>query len=240
VECFLRQDYPPDRCELIVLDDAGQYVSQSHTTPKSWHLVSVARRFATLGEKRNASAAFASADVDALVVWDDDDIYLPWALRAHAAALEKAPWSRPSQVLVENQGAMRLKSRASNGLFHPAWAFTREAFRQVRGYPFMQSGQDQGLARLFQQAALPTCDAIELGFSPFLFYRWGSSKSYHLSGMNAKEGYERLETRRHEGAPIERVEPQWEQDYLGILPESIGIDGRRSAPSMTQSLAGER
>ena len=25
IECFLRQDYPPQRRQLVILDDAGQY-----------------------------------------------------------------------------------------------------------------------------------------------------------------------------------------------------------------------
>src|SRR5512137_1054339 len=83
LQCYLMQDYPADRCELIILDDANQYVSQTQTEPKTWHLVTSSRRFRTLGEKRNACAALASADVDAYVVWDDDDIYLPWTLQAH-------------------------------------------------------------------------------------------------------------------------------------------------------------
>ncbi|HUT14422.1 MAG TPA: hypothetical protein VMY42_28310, partial [Thermoguttaceae bacterium] len=49
-----------------------------------WWLLSLGKRFRTLGEKPNACAALASADVDAFAVWDDDDICLPWHLEAMA------------------------------------------------------------------------------------------------------------------------------------------------------------
>jgi hypothetical protein len=171
-------------------------------------VASTSRRFVTLGEKRNATAALASAEADAYVVWDDDDIYLPWMLRAHAAALEKAAWSRPSFVLVESKVKDRLQVREANGLFHGAWAFTRDAFLKAHGYPFMQSGQDQAL----------TADPVELGFAPYYFYRWGTVKSYHLSAMDRKQGYARLADKGHRGPRIEAIEPRWARDYMALVP----------------------
>ena len=57
-----RQDYPAELRELIVVDDAGQYGNQRGD---GWRVVSLPMRFRTLGEKRNASAALVSPDVDA-------------------------------------------------------------------------------------------------------------------------------------------------------------------------------
>lgn len=217
VESYLRQDYPSERVELIVLDDAGQYVSQVHGRPKRWQIVSTAQRFRTLGEKRNASAALVSDDVEAYVVWDDDDIYLPWTLKAHAAALAQAPWSLPSRVLVEKPGRDRLESKQTNGLFHSAWAFSRELFASVGGYPFMQSGQDQALAGRFhrQRESGLAADPIELGFEPFLVYRWETTGSWHLSALDRRRGYQRLARQRHQGPPIEAIRPCWPREYGG-------------------------
>ena len=47
MECFLRQDYPGELRELIVLDDAGQYDNQKG---EGWRLDSVPWRFRTLGK----------------------------------------------------------------------------------------------------------------------------------------------------------------------------------------------
>ncbi len=60
IESFLRQDYPAELRELVILDDAGQYENQSGD---GWRRLSIPSRFRSLGEKRNACAALASVDV---------------------------------------------------------------------------------------------------------------------------------------------------------------------------------
>jgi len=214
LKCYLEQDYPKDRCELIILDDAGQYVSQSHRDPKEWHLISVPHRFTTMGEKRNASAALSSPDVDAFVIWDDDDIYLPWTLRAHAAALEHAPWSVPSAVLLERRNPRMLDLEPTQGRrFHPAWAFTREVFANVRGYPFVQRGQDTAIRQLFWKHKIRTADPLAYGYDPYFIYRWSSSGSWHISALDRETGYQRLAVKAPKGPPLEKLEPFWPRDY---------------------------
>ena len=159
IHCFLRQDYPADQRELVVLDDAGQYENQSGP---SWRLVSTPSRFRTLGEKRNAAAALVGDDVEALAVWDDDDLYLPWALSAAAAALRQAPWSRPSLVL-HPQDDGQLRQHATGGLFHGGWAYRRDLFQRAGGYPAMDNGEDQALAGRFRRLAAASADPCALG-----------------------------------------------------------------------------
>ena len=211
IKCFLEQDYP-DR-ELVILDDAGQYEGQRGDR---WELVSVNRRFRSLGEKRNAAVAMTSPDVDALAVWDDDDLYLPWALSASAAALEAAPWSRPSLVL-HQQADGKLKQHRTGGLFHGGWAYTRAAFTRAGGYPSIDNGEDQAFARRLQRAGQEEADPCRLGFQPFYLYRWGPGAGYHLSGMGSK-GYQRLAMRR---APKANLNIAWPPNYRDpiILPE---------------------
>lgn len=218
VECFLRQDYPADRCELIVVDDCGQYLPQDHWEPKRWFTISSPQRALTIGEKRNASAAFASPQVDAYVVWDDDDLYLPHTLQAHAAALTQAPWSLPSLAWnIAPDGGLQLKK--TGGLFHAAWAFSREAFHKVRGYPWMQSGQDQAIAARLRGCRFSRCDPIELGYPPFFMHRWKRAKkepgSYHLSCVSKVDGYERLASLMHTGPKLP-IDPGWDQDYAAL------------------------
>ena len=185
IRCFLDQDYPPDRRELIILDDAGQYEDQHGD---GWRLTSKAGRFHTLGEKRNAAAALVSDDVEAMAVWDDDDVYLPWALSASVAALRHAPWSRPSLVLHPRADGS-LNQHCTGGLFHGGWAYRRKTFEQVGGYPALDNGEDQALAQQFAWAGVPQADPCTLGFTPFYVYVWGGG--WHLSGMGT-DGYRRL------------------------------------------------
>jgi glycosyltransferase involved in cell wall biosynthesis len=97
IESFLRQNYPRELRELVILDDAGQYENQEGD---GWRLVSIPRRFHSLGEKRNACAALASPDAEGFLVADDDDIYLPHWFSATAEALQRADWSRARLVLL--------------------------------------------------------------------------------------------------------------------------------------------
>lgn len=228
IHCFLRQDYPAEMRELLVLDDAGQYGNQSGP---GWRLVCTPRRFATLGQKRNAAARLVSADVDGLAVWDDDDLYLPWALRASAAALGHAPWSRPSLVLHPNpDGALR--QHLTGGLFHGGWSYRREAFEAVGGYPNeMSNGEDQGLAARLAAAGTPQADPAALGFEPFYVYRWGSSGSvgrgWHLSGLGPA-GYERLGAMTGRRSDIQDLKSQ-----LTIAPPpDIDLDHPRILPGV--------
>jgi glycosyltransferase involved in cell wall biosynthesis len=171
IACFLAQDYP-DR-ELVILDDAGQYDNQQGDR---WRLVSVPERFASLGEKRNAAVEMVSEDTDAIAVWDDDDTYLPWALSACAAALERAPWVRPSQILLAKLGFLhRHQTYAPPGnrkLFHAAWAIDLPTLLNVGGYHQIGSGEDQNLMGRMTLAKIPDCDPLELGFDPYCVVWW--------------------------------------------------------------------
>jgi hypothetical protein len=189
IRCFERQDY--DKRELVILDDAGQYPS---TSGPSWRLVSTAKRFPTLGEKRNAAVQLVSDDVEALAVWDDDDLYMPWALHASAAALELGPWSRPSLVL-HPQPDGSLRQHKTGGLFHSGWAYRRDAFDQAGGYPSMDNGEDQVLAERFCRMNIAAVDPVALGFAPFLVYCWAGGMHLSWAGPRGYEKWGRLTIR---------------------------------------------
>jgi len=200
IRCFELQDYPDEERELVILDDAGQY---DNARGRGWRLTSVPRRFRTLGDKRNAAAGLVSEGVEALAVWDDDDLYLPWALSASVAALRVAPWSRPSLVLHPRPEGTLARHR-TGGLFHGGWAYRRRLFDRVGGYPAMNNGEDQGLARRFAQIGAAHADPCALGFDPFYVYTWGGS--WHLSGLGP-HGYRRLGRRRVSKASLVVADP---------------------------------
>jgi len=161
VESFLRQTYPAELRELVILDDAGQYDPAACDHLPGVKLITTRHRFRTLGEKRNASAALVSPDVDAYAVWDDDDIYLPWHLETMAQVFAAGiSWSRPAEVWIDRR--THLQRKTTGGLFHGSWGFTREAFLAVGGYPAMQSGQDQALAGRLKKAGFKPVSPSEL------------------------------------------------------------------------------
>ncbi|RLS72006.1 MAG: glycosyltransferase [Planctomycetota bacterium] len=115
IACLLAQDYPADRRELIVLDDAGELQNQ---TGDGWQVSSIQRRFRSLPEKFDALAGFARGQV--LVVWEDDDIYLPHHISSHVKAMEGHLWSKPSKVLSDYTG--EIQEEDTTGCFHASLA----------------------------------------------------------------------------------------------------------------------
>lgn len=147
VACFLEQDYPEDRKSLFIYDDACQYNESRFKF--NIHMISEADRCPNLSIKHNKLAKFAAMQqgqpvADIYAVWDDDDVYLPWHLSSIAAAYERGgEFLIPSRAHTtyncgqtgrtvyeptegENERAVR---------WHSSWAFTRELFERVGGYP---------------------------------------------------------------------------------------------------------
>jgi glycosyltransferase involved in cell wall biosynthesis len=182
IRCFERQDYA-DR-EMVILDDAGQYENQQGDR---WRLISVKKRFPSLAQKRNAAASLASPDAEIHAPWDDDDLYLPWALSAHAAALADAEWSRPSLVLQAHQvdGRIVLRQHTTGGLYHGGWAYTRGAFAAAGRYPEGWSGpEDQRLMVALQNRNTREADPCANGRPPAYIYDFGPPiGARHISGM---------------------------------------------------------
>ncbi len=202
IRCFERQTHA-DRF-MVILDDAGQYQTDCGDR---WELVSIPRRFRTLGEKRNAVAALTPLDTDALVIWDDDDLYFPWALEATAAALARGDWSRPSIALLPPSGCSRhwhFRQVLTGGLFHGGWAYRRELFDRAGFYPALSGPEDQGLMHKMEALNPVIVDPIALGFKPF--YVYGARAASGLPNLSClgcnQAAYEALGKAAPPGKPL--------------------------------------
>lgn len=186
IACFLAQDYPANRRELIILDDAGQFPA-SHGP--NWRLISLPSRFRSLAEKYNALAGLSQGEY--LVVWEDDDIYLPWHLSAHATALQRGEYSKPSRIWSHTGDGLNEEQAA--GRFHGSIAFSRRVFVQVGGWPLTKRADfDQQLMAKFGDLNL-TCDPCE-NHAPSYIYRWGTTNQYQaqhaMQAASDEEWYE--------------------------------------------------
>lgn len=169
VECFNRQTY--QNREMIILDDAGMYPSQP--SGDRWRVVSVPDRFGSMCEKRNACAALAR-DADYLAVTDDDDIYLPHWLESLANGLDKHRWVQPTEAY-EFDGHTITRTETFNRqapqfkAHHGQWAYRREAFLEVGGYP--PGADDDLIAKFLRQRIGPSGDSICPEYpEPFYIY----------------------------------------------------------------------
>lgn len=180
IHCFEAQEY--SHREMLILDDSGELAP---ATGPGWRIVSVHERAPSLGAKRNLVASLLSPDADVIVPWDDDDLAMPWALSAIAAALERAEWARPSLVLVRRGKVFQpvhtaWREDGSDKAYHASWGYTVAAFKAVGGYPEEVSvGEDLGLALKLRAAGVSEADPIAGGYQPY--YVVGPWDNEHLS-----------------------------------------------------------
>jgi hypothetical protein len=188
--CFLMQDYPANARELIILDDAAEFRAQSGN---GWELVSVNRRFRSLPEKYNALAGLARGKI--LVVWEDDDIYLPWHISGHVAALSTSrQFSKPSSILCHLNG--QLQRFSASGRFHGSISFTRSALCDIRGWPLTLRGDfDQTFMGQLGKLG-PVADPLS-NKGPSYIFRGECTENYHgqslMTGADDEDWYARAE-----------------------------------------------
>jgi len=132
--CFLGQALPRDcSAELIVIDDGGTFShieAETRDATRRIELRSFDRRFPSLAAKYNAAVESLETRGEArlAVLFDDDDVYLPWHLSAHVTALAedlaqgRPAWSKPARVWSDYSGTWKQEDAA--GRFHGSIAFS--------------------------------------------------------------------------------------------------------------------
>lgn len=185
--CFLAQDYPGQK-EMIILNDLPEQTLKFDHPEVT--VVNVKKRFKTVGDKRNACAALASHDL--LLPWDDDDIYLKHRISFSVRQMKETglPFFKPQTALAGERG--KIKSLLTSFNLHASACFTRELFAEIRGYPSMGSGQDQGFEVPCRKLGLKTSISIKPEDN-FYFYRWADVK-IHLSLYHLLETQETQRT----------------------------------------------
>jgi hypothetical protein len=187
---FERQTYPPERRFLLVFDDAGQL------RPKRgdrWAIVSVPQRYPSLPEKYGAMLELCPDITEAIVVWDDDDLYLSRHIEASVAALQDAGWAHPRYVYSVYAG--RLQVERSDGRFHAALAMRWETCLSVGGWPATRRADfDQQLLAKLQAQFGPAGDSSRL-WGP-TYVHWFSNGLWHsqlfMRSPDDEEWYDRI------------------------------------------------
>lgn len=134
--CFKAQDHPIEKRRLFILDDGGQFDDSFFD---NIHVKSQVEKFDSLPQKFNEIASWAMkewSELDAFAIWEDDDVYLPDHLSTHCEVLKDFDVSMPSRVY-SNYGLPKgtTQIELAEGRFHGSWAFTKELFLKVGGWP---------------------------------------------------------------------------------------------------------
>lgn len=166
---------------------------------------------------------------DAVAVWDDDDIYLPWHLSAAAGALmDGAPSCKPSTIwsLYRPDGAIGEGpwKESGDGRFHCSLVIGTPALQRIGGW--IQTRRAD-----FDQQQIAACSpaADMLPFSPdrlpSFVYRWGSTGTQHCSALmkspDNTDWYDRFAAA--DSRPAGRLVPEYDPETLRVLRTVVPV-----------------
>ncbi|MHC4609205.1 MAG: glycosyltransferase, partial [Planctomycetota bacterium] len=212
IACFLAQDYPAEGRRLLVLDDSGIIPPQAGD---GWQVVSVGSRFPSLPAKYNELVRLFGDWPDAYVVWEDDDIYLPWHLSSYARAMSGRGWCHPEQVWSTYSGTPKIEG--AKGRFHASLAMRQTTMWQVGGWPNTGAADfdQQLLARLGTADSPANPDTV-----PSYVFRWGSTDHPHgqgyMSGPKDETWYYKYAA-AHRLEPCGELTPMFDQDTAATM-----------------------
>jgi len=213
IESFMRQEWDGPK-ELIVLNDhPDQQVVFEHAEVRIFNWKS---RLATLGEKRNLSVRLAK--YNQLLIWDDDDIHLPWRISESMLGLSESQYFKCPQLWIfENEGIYHHIAQYEQW-FHCTAAYSRSLFNRLGGYRAMNTGEDVtfelGLKR--NRTLRKFWKFSELPLERLYYIYRVTHGYYHTTGCTDLTKID---------PPVKsgklKLEPHWETDYCKNVEQEI-------------------
>jgi glycosyltransferase involved in cell wall biosynthesis len=221
---FLQQDYPADKCELVIVNDYHlQKLKFDHPQVRIYNLDET---FSTIGDKENYATELCKGDI--ICQWDDDDVAMPWHLKNVAKYFTDdvniMHWN--PGVFYNGDGITDIRWIGNSGI-----VFRKSAWEAIGGHPIENAGYDMTfIERLHSYGGRLFAEPPKEEAS--WFYMWGG-RGYHMSGQgHDKEGSPNviqrhsmhIENMRMQGKiPTGEIElkPYWKQDYQQILKDYV-------------------
>lgn len=210
VESFVRQDYPEDRRELLILNDAaGQTLACGVPGVR---VINLPARCKSLGGKYNDAIGLARGSL--ILSWEDDDISLPNRISKSVEKIADAPYWNPKgyYFLTYRDGQPQAVSVDHPiGVSHNTSAFTRSAWWHSGRYPLISGAQDAQMDRQLSQLDGAICKPTPVEDWTYI-YRWGV-QPLHLSGRAPHDAfYAEVGTMEVAKGTFEII-PEWRHDY---------------------------
>jgi hypothetical protein len=223
---FLIQDYPADKCELIIVNDYPQQKLVFDHPQVTIH--NLDETFTTIGEKENYAIERCSGDL--IAVWDDDDV----ALSNHLSNVAKF-WKPDANLLHWQNGVFynepvitKLMSIGNSGI-----VYSKKAWEAIGKSPIENAGGDMTLVVAIHNLGR---DKVILANPPneecSWFYMWGG-RGYHQSGQGTDNDTRPNIIQRH-SVHIEQLRaqgkiptgeikliPKWKKNYARMLKDYI-------------------
>lgn len=223
---FLLQDYPADKCELVIVNDYPmQKLIFDHPQVRIFNLDET---FLTIGDKENFATAQCKGDI--ICQWDDDDLAMPWHLK------NVAKYFTPGSALLHWHTAIFMnmpRIETIGGVGNSGIVFSKKIWEQIGGHPIENAGYD--MTFVVKIKTLYPHNIVFAEFSPeeaSWVYVWGG-RGYHMSGMGTDDGTKPNVIQRH-SAHVEllrakgqiptgdvQLKPRWQQDYVKLFKEYV-------------------
>lgn len=176
---FTQQEYPADRRELLIVNDAVNQTLVSDVP--GVRILNMKVRSLSLGFKMNIAIGWARGSI--CLVWEDDDVSLPHRIQQSVDALGAAyEYFEPDGRFFHVKGSAPVIDKKN--CKHHASAYRTASFRNK--YQRVTKGHDSQ-ASGFATNRLKCCpkELTELKDNEYAYvYRWGVSAK-HLSGITA-------------------------------------------------------
>ena len=210
---------------LLILDDGGQFDNQGGDR---WQLVSIPRRFRSMGEKNNAAMSLTVPEAEGLAKMDDDDLFSPWWLASISEALTSGDWVQPRHVIdwvgdrwavVESFGRTGDTGKAC---YHSSWAYSRWLIEATGGSRATCLSDDHEMQDRLRKAGYRS---VDIATPPWYWYgRPGADGLPRYSeaanvGDDGRAAYQR----RSEGLPWIGMVPKWDgpRDWERPIPTEV-------------------
>ena len=185
IQLFLNQTHQDKT--LLLFDDLGTLADTQASIPSTM-LISTNKRCNSVGAKYNIMMEFAYGLYDAVVVIDDDDLYLPNHISSHVEVLTSHEWSKPSTIISAYHRPPA--EEKADGRFHGSIAARTKTIKAVGGWiDTKRATFDQEMLQRLTKHSLPGDPCFQ--HPPQYVYRWQTSGGGHCSGlMGSSNWYE--------------------------------------------------
>ena len=213
IESFIRQEWDGPK-ELIVLNDhPDQKLVFEHAEVRVFNWKS---RVRTLGQKRNLSVRLAQ--YDQLLIWDDDDIHLPWRISESMKVLAESHYFKCPQLWIFENNAIYHLISPEEEWYHCTAGYSRALFNKLRGYRAINTGEDTTFELRLKRS--PTVGEFwrfsELPLEKLYYIYRVTHGHYHTSGCTDLTNID---------PPVTfgelKLEPHWERDYCKQVEQEI-------------------
>lgn len=225
---FLQQDYPPDKCEMIIVNDYPlQKLIFNHPQVKIFNLDTT---FDTIGAKENFATEQCQGNI--ICQWDDDDIALPNHLRNVAkfftSESDLLHWHRA--IFMNVPIITKITGVGNSGI-----VYSKRIWNQIGGYPLENAGYDMTYVIKIKTIVPQNIVFAEPPDNEVSWiYCWGG-RGYHMSGMGTDDNTrpnviirhsDYIEKQRQKGLiHIGEIilNPNWKYNYSQKLKDYLNL-----------------